>query len=151
MFDLFSFNSIEISRKTFEDIQGFRSMIEVDSVERIFDRFGEADVKDLRAINQEMRDAGTIASAAEADYAFHLRLVSILGNEAVSELYRIIKPVIMRIIERGKDYEEFASRVFCEHERILVALEARKRIDYQYALQTHLTMGLRNFGDSGGI
>jgi GntR family transcriptional repressor for pyruvate dehydrogenase complex len=149
-FDLFSFNTMEVSRKTYVDIQGFRSMVEVDSVERIFDSVVQSDINELREFNRAMRDTVTMAAAAEADFAFHLRLVSILGNAAVCEVYRIMKPVIIRIMRMRGPFEAFATSVFDEHAEIVAALEARKRINYQYALQSHLEQGLRNFNRKMG-
>lgn len=144
-FDLFSFNTNAITRKTYVDIQSFRSMVEVDSVERIFDNVGRTDVNDLRDLNRSMRDSTTTAAASELDFEFHLRLVSILGNAAVTEIYRIMKPVIIRIMAMRKPFEAFATAVYDEHSDIIDALEARRRINYQYALQSHLDHGLRNF------
>ena len=144
--DLFSFNTIEISRKTFADIQGFRSMIEVDTVERIFDHAGPDDIGELRARNRAMRDAPTMADASEADFSFHLKLVSILKNDAVTEVYRIMKPVIIRIMEKGKVRQDFGTSTYQQHADIVDALEARNRIKYQYALQYHLELGFNTFG-----
>jgi DNA-binding FadR family transcriptional regulator len=148
VFDLFSFNTIEISIKTYEDIQGFRSMIEVDSVERIFCNATAQDVADLREINSGLPDASTVATVVDTDFNFHLRLVSILDNDAICEIYRIMKPVIVRIMEKRKAFADFSSRIYIEHEGVIDALEGRGRIDYQYALQSHLDQGLKTFGIS---
>ncbi len=145
VFDLFSFNTIGISRKTFADIQGFRSMVEIDTVERIFDNVGPDDIARLRQHNQAMRDAPTMAAASEADFAFHVSLVGILMNDAVTEVYRIMKPVIIRIMEKGKVRQDFGTSTFQQHADIIAAIEARNRINYQYALQHHLELGFRTF------
>lgn len=146
VFDLFSFNTIEISRKTFSDIQGFRSIVEVDTVERIFDNVGTGDIAELRVRNAAMRGAQTMASASEADFLFHLKLVSLLRNDALTEVYRIMKPVIIRIMEKGKVRQDFATSTYQQHADIVDALEARNRIKYQYALQFHLELGFNTFG-----
>ncbi len=145
VFDLFSFNTIEISRKTFADIQGFRTMVEVDAVERIFDHVCDEDIEALRHHNAAMRDAPTMADASEADFSFHLRLVGTLRNDAVLEVYRIMKPVIIRIMEKGKARQDFATSTYRQHADIVDALEARNRIKYQYALQHHLELGFNTF------
>lgn len=146
VFDLFSFNTIEISRKTFADIQGFRSIVEVDTVERIFDHVGTGDIAELRLRNAAMRDATTMADASEADFHFHLKLVSLLRNDAVTEVYRIMKPVIIRIMEKGKVRQDFSTSTYRQHADIVDAIEARNRIKYQYALQFHLELGFNTFG-----
>ena len=146
VFDLFSFNTIEVSRKTFIDIQGFRSLIETASVDRLLDLAVETDIAELRAFNEAMRKAGDLDEASEQDYQFHLRLVSILANDAVREVYRIMKPVIVRIMVLGKTRKEFSKGTFEQHEAVVAALAARDRIAYQYAMQSHLNFGLENFG-----
>lgn len=148
VFDLFSFNTIAISRKTFADIQGFRSMVEVDTVDRIFDNVSPGDIARLRLHNQAMRDAPAVAAASEADFAFHVDLVGILKNDAVTEVYRIMKPVIIRIIEKGKVRQDFGTSTYQQHADIVDALEARNRIKYQYALQYHLELGFNTFGSA---
>lgn len=147
VFDLFSFNTLEISRKSFTDIQGFRSLIEVVSVDHIFDNVGPEDTAALREINGRLRHVHTIPEASEIDFQFHLRLISVLNNRAVHDVYRMMKPVIIRIIEKGKSRQDFAEGTYSQHLAIIEAIEARNRISYQYALQFHLQLGFNNFDD----
>ncbi len=143
--EIFSFNVTTVSRETFKDIQGFRFLIEVSPVDQLFDRVTESDIAELRAANQAMRDASPIAQASEMDFAFHTRLVSIHGNAAILDVYRLMKPVILRIIERGKSIRTFETDTFREHEAVIDALEARDRLAFQYLLKTHLNAGYTNF------
>ena len=149
--DLFSFNTLDISRRTFNDIQGFRNLIEVGSVDAIFEHVRPADIAEMRSINAQLRAAGSIAEASEADFRFHLRLVSILRNRAVLDVYRIMKPVIIRIMERAKELRDFNVHTFEQHASVVDALELRDRIRYQYALQSHLQLGLTRFEDDGEL
>lgn len=149
--DLFSFNTLDISRRTFNDIQGFRGLIEVGSVDAIFDHVRAADITEMRSINAQLRGAGSIAEASEADFRFHLRLVSILRNRAVLDVYRIMKPVIIRIMERAKELRDFNIDTYEQHTTVVDALELRDRIRYQYALQSHLKLGLTAFEDEGEL
>lgn len=145
--DLFSFNTLDISRRTFNDIQGFRNLIEVGSVDAIFDHMRAADITEMRNINNQLRDSGSIAQASEADFRFHLRLVSVLRNRAVLDVYRIMKPVIIRIMERAKELRDFTVDTYEQHASVVDTLEARDRIRYQYALKSHLQIGLTAFED----
>ena len=79
------------------------------------------------------------------DFRFHLRLVSILDNRAVLDVYRIMKPVIIRIMERAKELRDFTVDTYDQHAAVVDALAAKDRIRYQYALQSHLQVGLRAF------
>ena len=145
--DLFSFNAMDISLRTFRDIQGFRQLIEISSVDIIFDRMGANDIEDLRSINRKLRDATSIAEASEFDFQFHLRLVSILDNLAVLDVYRIMKPVMICIMERAKELNDFTGDTFEQHENVIDGLAFRDRIHFQYALQSHLQMGKMAFKD----
>lgn len=146
--DLFSFNTLNISRRTFNDIQGFRKLIEVGSVDAIFDQMQPDDIAEMRSINDQLRAAGSIAEASELDFRFHIRLVSILDNRAVRDVYRIMKPVIIRIMERAKELPDFTGNTYQEHAAVVDALALRDRIRYQYALQSHLQMGITAFEDA---
>ena len=145
--DLFSFNTLDISRRTFNDIQGFRKLIEVGSVDAIFDQMRSDDIAEMRNINAQMHAAGSIAEASEMDFRFHLRLVAILDNRAVRDVYRIMKPIMIRIMERAKNLRDFTDRTYAEHAAVVDALAIRDRIGYQYALQSHLQIGIAAFED----
>jgi DNA-binding FadR family transcriptional regulator len=145
--DLFSFDTLDISRRTFNDIQGFRKLIEVGSVDAIFEQMRPDDIAEMRVINERLRAAGSTAEASEEDFRFHLRLVSILDNRAVCDVYRIMKPVIIRIMERAKELRDFTGDTYEQHAAVVDALAARDRIRYQYALQSHLHVGVKTFQD----
>lgn len=143
--DLFSFNMLDVSRETFNDIQGFRNLLEVASVDSLFDRITDADLEDLHAINAEFAASRSVPEAAEEDFRFHTRLVSVMGNKAMIDVYQIMKPVILRIMERGKTRRSIEGQVFREHEGVLDALQARDRIAFQYRMKTHLEAGYAHF------
>ncbi len=143
--DLFSFNTLDISRRTFRDIQGFRNLIEVGSVDTLIDAVRDEDIAALRAINEALHKASSIAEASELDFRFHQRIVEILNNRAVSDVYRIMKPVIIRIMERAKQLHHFQEDTFEQHGAIVDSLALKDRIRYQYALQSHLQLALFEF------
>jgi len=149
-FDLFSFNVTEISRQTFDDIQGFRELIETGAVMQIFDAATAADVAGLRQINLEMVRARTVVEASEQDLRFHTILVSLIGNKSILDVYRIMTPVILRIMQRGKTRRTIEGETFHEHEAILSAIEKRDSLGFQYLMRTHLRSGLSTFADEDG-
>jgi GntR family transcriptional repressor for pyruvate dehydrogenase complex len=148
---IFSFNVTDVSRETFADIQGFRYLLEVSPIDQILDRVSDRDIAELRAANRAMRDASPIEQATELDFAFHTRLVRILDNKAILDVYQLMKPVLLRIIERGKSLRTFETSTFNEHEAVIDALEARDRLAYQYLLKTHLNAGYALFKSGGGL
>src|SRR5688572_4813578 len=54
VFDLYSFNTLELSRETFIDTQGFRQLIEVGALDTLFANVTAEDIAALRAINDAM-------------------------------------------------------------------------------------------------
>jgi GntR family transcriptional regulator, transcriptional repressor for pyruvate dehydrogenase complex len=147
-FELFSFDFPHISRETFADVQGLRILLEVASADRMFERATPEDVTELREINALLLHPRSVADASEVDFRFHLRLVSILGNRAILDVYRMMKPVILRIMANGKTRRTFETSTFREHDGVVEALAARDRIVYQYRLRTHLEWGLIHFDDT---
>jgi GntR family transcriptional regulator, transcriptional repressor for pyruvate dehydrogenase complex len=143
--DLFSFNVNEISRKSFADIQGFRELIEIGSAMPIFAAVQQTDVDDLRRINAEMARSKSVIEASELDFGFHTRLVSIVDNKAILDVYQIMKPILLRIMQRGKTRRQFQGETSGEHGRIIDAIDARDALAYQYLMRTHLRAGLVNF------
>tara|TARA_R110002020_G_scaffold203246_2_gene406729 strand:+ start:10001 stop:10762 length:762 start_codon:yes stop_codon:yes gene_type:complete len=146
-FDLFSFNTLEVSRETFVDIQGFRSLLEVASFETLFDRVTPRDIADLHQINKEFLNARTAVDASEVDFRFHTRLVAVMGNKAILDVYKIMKPVIMKIMLKAKTLHTFSTVTYSEHAEIVDMLEKRDRTAYQYKMKSHLDAGFRHFVD----
>lgn len=145
VFDLYSFNTLELSRETYLDTQGFRRLIEVGSVDALIEKATAEDIQSLRSINDAMQAEETYASAAQQDFRFHARLVGIAGNRQVEEIYRVMKPVMLMIMENGVSRAKFHGANYTQHAGIVDALEARDRLAFQYRATEHLEMGLALF------
>ncbi len=144
-FDLFAFN-MEVSRETFADVQAFRRLIEVGIGEQIIEA-READFARLDAINAAMRDAGSAAEAAEGDYAFHSALVGLVGNRTLTDIYRFLKPVILRLMLLGKTRRPALTDTHADHAGIIDALRRRDRVAFAYRMSRHLEFGARFLDD----
>lgn len=144
-FELLSINTMEVSRKTFADVQAFRDLIEVGSAEQILDRMTARDVDELHHINRRLAGIHDLHEASETDFSFHVRLISILDNAAILDVYEVMKPVILRIMQKGKTRRTFKTETFSEHDGVIEALAARDRLAFQYRLRTHLMIGFRHF------
>lgn len=145
VFDLYSFNTLELSRETFLDTQGFRQLIEVGAIDTLFAKATAEDIAALRALNDAMNNEHTVERAALQDFRFHSRLIAILGNRQISEMYRIMKPVMLKIMENGVSRRKFGGENYGEHAAIVDALEARNRFAYQHLVSMHLEAGLALF------
>ncbi len=144
-FDIFSFNVAEVSRKTFDDIQGFRELIETGTALHIFKAATPADLANLRVINQQMVQARSVVEASQFDLQFHTGLIALTDNKSILDIYTIMKPVILRIMQRGKTRRIIEGETYMEHEGILRAIEASDSLGYQYLMRTHLRAGLATF------
>ncbi len=146
-FDIFSFNVAEVSRKTFDEIQGFRELIETGAALHIFSAATPHDLASLRAINQQMVQARSVVEASQFDLQFHTELIALIGNKSILDIYGIMTPVILRIMQRGKTRRIIEGETFREHEAILKAIETSDNLAYQYLMRTHLRAGLATFAD----
>jgi DNA-binding FadR family transcriptional regulator len=145
VFELYSFNTLELSRETFLDIQSLRSFIEVGAVDTLFANASAEDVAELRRLNDAMRDAASTAQGAECDFAFHFTLLGILKNRHVLDIYRMMKPVMLKIMENGIAKRKMGGENYVEHAGIVDALEARHRLAYKFEMSRHLESGLALF------
>ncbi|MCR9136481.1 MAG: GntR family transcriptional regulator [Alphaproteobacteria bacterium] len=142
--DLFSFQ-LTISRETFLDIQGFRKLIEVGSVDALLSRATNADIGELTRVNNGILTAKSVQEAAQRDFEFHSTLLVLAGNKTVLDVYTSMKPIIMRLMETGKETDGLQG-THETHARILNALAQRDRLAFKYQMSTHLDHGL-NFID----
>ncbi|MBU2487695.1 MAG: FCD domain-containing protein, partial [Alphaproteobacteria bacterium] len=104
-------------------------------------------IAELRQINTELLNAETAVNASEIDFRFHTRLVAVMGNKAILDVYKIMKPVIVKIMMKAKTVQTFATVTYSEHAAILETIEKRDRTAYQYKMKTHLDAGFRHFSD----
>lgn len=136
-FELFSFSTLQLSTQTFLDTQGFRLLVEVGAFDTLIDRMTPADTADLRAINEVMRGQDDPHAASVEDFRFHAKLVAIVGNRQLDELYRITRPVMLRIMQSGAERGRIAAN-YTEHEGIVDALVRHDRLAFQYRVAAHL-------------
>lgn len=64
-----------------------------------------------------------------------------LGNKPMLDVYKIMKPVILKIMVGGKTRRTFSITTLLEHADIITAPEARDRVADQYRMKTHLLAG----------
>jgi len=147
VFELFSFSTLDVSRKTFLDTQGFRHLIEVGCFDELIERIAPADVVELKTINDLMQATGSSHAAALEDFRFHATMVGILGNDQLNELYRLMKPIIVGVMETVVVRGKFVETNHRQHAGIITALERHDRLSFQYRIAEHLSAGRYLFAD----
>ena len=103
------------------------------------------DIVEMRRAEREHGAAPSVVEASQFDLQLHTHLVSLIGNKSILDIYRIMTPVILRIMQRGKTKRTIEGETFREHEAIIDAIEKRDSLAFQYLLRTHLRAGLANF------
>lgn len=139
--DVYSFG-FDISADRFTDIQGFRRIIEIHSIELIAKNFSRDSLAKLNDINEELRQSDP-KRGSELDFEFHRELVAIAGNQTMSDVYQILRPILTQLMRLGKDSPAGIERTYLEHCDILEALEQDDRIAYAYHMSKHLKAGLK--------
>ncbi|WP_299868490.1 FCD domain-containing protein [uncultured Hoeflea sp.] len=139
---LFAFSQ-NISPEAFNDIQGFRRIVECGICDAVLEKRSEQDIQSLETLNAEMEEAEGVAEAAEKDYLFHLQIVNIVGNSTTCDVYRFLEPVIRRLLESGKSQRTSRVDIGVEHQGIIDAIRERDKFAYQYRMSRHLKSGLK--------
>ena len=146
--DLFSFQAA-INPETFQDIQGFRRLVEVGLFDSLVDRVTPDDLDRLEQLTVAMEDAPGVAESAEADFAFHLHLATLSGNRTLRDVYRVMQPVILRLMRAGKATR--GRTLAAESHRALIrALAERDGHAWRHFMSDHLRQGLGFLSDDGG-
>ncbi|WP_226783238.1 FadR/GntR family transcriptional regulator [Oceaniglobus trochenteri] len=138
---LFSY-ALDISTESFRDIQGYRRLTEMHLFDGLMKHMTEQDFEAMEQANSEMVAAADVVEASSWDYRFHQSLVDAARNNTLSELYRMMRPVICRLMEVGKVQRSAREGAASEHEDILSALRERSAIDFAYHMNRHLDAGL---------
>lgn len=137
-----AFAGIQITPTVFEDIQGFRKLIELGIARTVVERASDEDFKSLRVLITRMEATGDLREQARWDYEFHLAIVEISGNAILSRSYRVLAEPIKRLMEIGKGTHGTCAAVE-QHINILAALEARALKVYVERLAAHMDFGRR--------
>lgn len=140
MGDAFSF-TIDNSTRAFHDIQGFRRLIEINLADELMSRPSADLLARLETINEAMRRANSASEAAEIDYGFHRTLIDSVENQTLSEIYRVLRPVLRRLMEAGKTKRQAVDGAYNEHSRIIKALRTKDRLAYTFYMTQHLNAG----------
>ena len=134
--------------RTFRDIQTFRSLIETGLAADIADRATADDIADLRRINGTLLTRQTARDRASVDLAFHVRLLTIAGNQTALRIYDVLSGVIVQIMTLGKEMRG-TRLTMTSHEEILAALEAGDQALLQERIREHMAIGLQFLSEVG--
>lgn len=141
MTDQFAF-AMDISADSFQDIQGFRRLTEMNLGETLIGRITDDQLDAMAGINRTMEATHDVDRASELDFRFHQALVDAAGNRTLSEIYGMLSPVIRRLMKTGKSRRDALHAAAADHRDILEALRHKDRIAYTHYMNRHLQSGL---------
>lgn len=103
------------------------------------------EIANLRLMGRETQRSRTMIEASEQDFRFHTQLVSLAQNKSILDVCQIVKPVILRIMQRGKTRRTIEGETFSDHEGILDARVSRDNLGFQFLMRTQLRAGFATF------
>jgi DNA-binding GntR family transcriptional regulator len=104
------------------------------------ERATEADIGDLEELHEALRIALSKDERAEytrINYAFHQRLAQATQNPVLVQAYEALQQQIWRYRFAANTLPERLEESFAEHEKIIIALRARTRLDLAERLEEH--------------
>lgn len=104
------------------------------------ERATDADIRDLEVLHEALRTALSQDERAEytrINYAFHQRLAQATQNPILVQSYEALQQQIWRYRFAANELPERLEGSFLEHEKIIVALRARARLDLAERLEEH--------------
>jgi GntR family transcriptional repressor for pyruvate dehydrogenase complex len=134
------FAGMQITPAVFEEIQGFRSLIEIGIAPIVVARVTEAELGQLELLIKRMAATSDLGEQARWDFEFHLALVTLAGNSVLSRTYRIMGEPMRRLMELGKGSRGTAAAIE-HHNKIVDALVRRDLAAYTQTLTEHLAFG----------
>lgn len=116
-------------------VKGFRSAVELGIAPEVFRRCRPADVQELRQIYEQMvRSAGDPAVWPQLDCQFHLKLVSISGNQLAEWFHQLLDPFFRAYAPPSYPV---APEILERHRHIIEALAKKDPYLFDHAMREH--------------
>lgn len=123
-----------------------RSILECKAVQNFTQRASNEEIADLRAQHEAIiagaKDGATkqlVANAQALDWGMHDAMIDALGNDLISDIYRVNSIKIRLIRQRETRIEpEIVISVMQEHLQIIAAIEARDVAAAVSAMDAHI-------------
>jgi DNA-binding FadR family transcriptional regulator len=123
------------------DLLGFRIMIELGSVDFIFENVVPQDIKDLEKIIAQQVEIKANQFTPQSDYDFHVRLLQIANNNTVQQFQNILYPIFVFAKENFDILiEKSDSANSVSHKHLLTLLKNNKKEEFREAMRNHLQL-----------
>jgi DNA-binding FadR family transcriptional regulator len=131
---LFNLSEGKLATHTYNSLNEFKQLFEVEAVRKAVERHTEADLIYLDALLKEEKELLASmaegdspffpAAGADLDFRFHLALMLASGNDVYPMLYNTIKKVSLAILERYFKVPERVAVVFGPHAKLVEAIRS---------------------------
>lgn len=148
MVSILSFR-LDSDEKTFRDVQQFRAILERGLMPEVIANLQSADIDELTAINERLKNTSAVVTLAEIDLAFHKRLLGIAGNDTALKVYNVLSGVILQIMTLGKA-QNGSELAYNSHKAIIAAVAAKDPKALDDCLGEHMGLGLRYLANRQG-
>lgn len=104
------------------------------------ERANDRDIRELDALHADLGAAlarDDHAAYTRLNYAFHERLARAAGNPILAQAYEALQHKIWRYRFAVNEIDDRLAQSYGEHERIMIALRARTRLDLAERLEEH--------------
>ncbi|HEX5472197.1 MAG TPA: FCD domain-containing protein [Lacipirellulaceae bacterium] len=116
-------------------VKGFRSAIELGIAPEVFRRCRQSDVHALRQIYEQMvRNAGDPEIWPQLDCQFHLKLVSISGNQLTVWFHQLLEPFFRAYAPPSYPVSQ---EILERHRHIIEALAKKDPYLFDHAMREH--------------
>jgi GntR family transcriptional regulator, transcriptional repressor for pyruvate dehydrogenase complex len=127
--------STELPDDLKEHVKGFRSALELGIGPEIYRRCRPADIQELRQIYEEMvKNAGDPEVWPQLDCRFHLRLVSISGNQLAQWFHQLLDPFFRAY---APPRYPVSTEILERHHHIIDALTKKDPYLFDHAMREH--------------
>ena len=133
-----------------EELKGARRMVEAGLVRLAATRAGEGQVAAMRAAVENLRTAGRGEAFVAADMEFHGLIAEASGNSIVAAVVRSMLGWLSGFKRDLVSVKGAEALTLEEHERILVAVEARDPDAAERAMSDHLARANDLYAQFGG-
>jgi DNA-binding GntR family transcriptional regulator len=133
---------VSIDAAEIEDATSIRTFLETLHSDATIERLTDADLADLAACVEQIREASRSSDAAlisETDFGFHERLLRIAGSPIVQQVWRMLAGRLrMSLALSNVIYLREVGDVAETHRPVMEALEARDAAQLDTALTAHI-------------
>lgn len=134
-------------KPTPRDLVRARLMLERETARLAAEHATDDDIAAMRAALARCDQARDVVSRARADLDFHAAVARASRNPVIETMFGSISPLVFELMMRSLSDPEISQKGLPYHEQILQAITSRDPVAAMEAMEGHLALALRMFGN----